>query len=260
MRGHSKGVLMKAGQLLSIYDIDVGGPLATYQAALQRLQADAPPMDFATAREVVETDLGAPVEDLFAEFSPGMSLTPRAMRTGQRSAAAEVAEQIAEELDYRHEARSIRRFADLYRDHPFVRVPDVFDSHSGDRVITMTFLRRSWVGRGPRVRSGTAWSLGRGDQLFRLRRLPSQQRVQRGSAPGQLPVPRRRDGGIRRLRLRQAVPRAGAPRDCHVVPRNLRRRPKCALSVEDRTRIHHRRHRPRRGRRLPVASNGGLPA
>ncbi|MDS1116451.1 AarF/ABC1/UbiB kinase family protein [Gordonia westfalica] len=191
MLGHSKGVLMKAGQLLSTYDVEVGGPLATYQAALQRLQSDAPPMDFATTRDVVEADLGTQIKDAFDEFSPdpiaaasigqvhratlidgthvavkvqypgvarairddlantellatflklGMSLTPRAMRTDQRSAAAEVAERIAEELDYRHEARSIRRFAELYRDHPFVRVPDVVDSHSGDRVITMTFL------------------------------------------------------------------------------------------------------------------------
>ena len=193
MLGHSKGVLMKAGQLLSTYDVDpdVGGPLATYQAALQRLQSDAPPMDFATAREVIESDLGRPVEEMFVEFSSepiaaasigqvhrarladgrevavkvqypgvarairddlantellatflklGMSLTPRAMRTDQRSAAAEVAERIADELDYRHEARSIRRFADLYRGHPFIRVPDVIDSHSGDLVIAMTFL------------------------------------------------------------------------------------------------------------------------
>jgi predicted unusual protein kinase regulating ubiquinone biosynthesis (AarF/ABC1/UbiB family) len=193
MLGHSKGVLMKAGQLMSTYDVDpdVGGPLATYQAALQRLQSDAPPMDFATTREVIEADLGRPIEELFDEFSPepiaaasigqvhrarladgrevavkvqypgvarairddlantellatflklGMSLTPRAMRTDQRSAAAEVAERIAEELDYRHEARSIRRFADLYEGHPFIRVPEVIDSHAGDLVITMTFL------------------------------------------------------------------------------------------------------------------------
>ena len=193
MLGHSKGVLMKAGQLMSSYDVnpDVGGPLATYQVALQRLQSNAPPMDFTTTREVIEADLGRPVDELFYEFSQepiaaasigqvhrarladgrdvalkvqypgvarairddlantellatflklGMSLTPRAMRTDQRSAAAEVAERITEELDYRHEARSIRRFADLFRGHPFIRLPDVIDTHSGDQVITMTFL------------------------------------------------------------------------------------------------------------------------
>lgn len=191
--GHSKGVLMKAGQLLSTYDLDpaVDGPLATYQAALQRLQSDAPPMDSDTTREVIEADLGRGIEELFDDFCPepiaaasigqvhratltggqqvavkvqypgvaqairddlantellatflklGMSLTPRAMRTDQRAAAAEIAERIAEEVDYRHEARNIARFADLYREHPFIRVPEVINTHSGDRVITMTYL------------------------------------------------------------------------------------------------------------------------
>lgn len=209
--GHSKGVLMKAGQLVSTYDVDpdVGGPFAAYQAALQRLQSDAPPMDVTTVREIIESDLGRPVEELFVEFSPepvaaasigqvhraqladgqevavkvqypgvarairddlantellatflklGMSLTPRAMRTDQRSAAAEVAERIADELDYRLEARSIRRFADLYRGHPFIRVPDVIDSHVGDLVITMTFL------------NGVGWAQARtADQELRNR-------------------------------------------------------------------------------------------
>lgn len=191
--GHSKGVLMKAGQLLSTYEMDTSaaGPFAVYQQALSRLQADAPPMDPTTARETVESELGAPLGDLFVDFSPepiaaasigqvhralthdgrrvavkvqypgvaqairddlantellatflklGMSLTPRGMRTDQRSAAAEVAERIAEEVDYRHEARSITRFAHLYRDHPFIRIPDVEPELSTARVLTMTFI------------------------------------------------------------------------------------------------------------------------
>ena len=45
--GHSKGVLMKAGQLFSMVDAAAvgGGELSPYQAALTRLQADAPPME-----------------------------------------------------------------------------------------------------------------------------------------------------------------------------------------------------------------------
>ncbi|MFW0791800.1 ABC1 kinase family protein [Gordonia sp. CPCC 205333] len=191
--GHSKGVLMKAGQLLSTYQMEVSdaGPFAVYQQALERLQADAPPMDATTARETIEAELGKPVDELFERFSPepiaaasigqvheawlpdgrhvavkvqypgvaqairddlantellatfmrlGMSLTPKAMRTDQRSAAAEVAERIAEEVDYRHEARSITRFADLYRGHPTIRIPDVVPELSTSRVLTMTFL------------------------------------------------------------------------------------------------------------------------
>ncbi|NMO01233.1 AarF/ABC1/UbiB kinase family protein [Gordonia sp. TBRC 11910] len=191
--GHSKGVLMKAGQLLSTYETDAvdAGPFSVYQQALERLQADAPPMDPTTARELVERELGAPLDELFTEFSPepiaaasigqvhearlpdgrhvavkvqypgvaqairddlantellatfmklGMSLTPRGMRTDQRSAAAEIAERIAEEVDYRHEARNITRFADLYRGHPLIRIPDVVPERSTARVLTMTFI------------------------------------------------------------------------------------------------------------------------
>ncbi|GAB19246.1 hypothetical protein GOEFS_077_00380 [Gordonia effusa NBRC 100432] len=191
--GHSKGVLMKAGQLLSTYQMDASdaGPFAIYQQALERLQADAPPMDPTTARETAEAEFGKPIDELFERFSPepiaaasigqvheawlsdgthvavkiqypgvaqairddlantellatfmklGMSLTPKAMRTDQRSAAAEVAERIAEEVDYRHEARNITRFADLYRGHPTIRIPDVVPELSTSRVLTMTFL------------------------------------------------------------------------------------------------------------------------
>ena len=69
--GHSKGVLMKAGQVLSIVgasSIGSGG-FSPYQAALARLQADAPPMDRALAEEIVHADLGRSVDEVFAEFT-----------------------------------------------------------------------------------------------------------------------------------------------------------------------------------------------
>jgi predicted unusual protein kinase regulating ubiquinone biosynthesis (AarF/ABC1/UbiB family) len=69
--GHSKGVLMKAGQIFSMVDTgSIGnGELSPYQKALTRLQADAPPMDPQLAKEVLRADLGRPVEEVFAEFS-----------------------------------------------------------------------------------------------------------------------------------------------------------------------------------------------
>jgi predicted unusual protein kinase regulating ubiquinone biosynthesis (AarF/ABC1/UbiB family) len=69
--GHSKGVLMKAGQMFSMVDpAAIGdGDLSPYQKALTRLQADAPPMDPQLAREVLQADLDRPVEQLFAEFN-----------------------------------------------------------------------------------------------------------------------------------------------------------------------------------------------
>jgi predicted unusual protein kinase regulating ubiquinone biosynthesis (AarF/ABC1/UbiB family) len=69
--GHSKGVLMKAGQVLSMVDTSSlgNGGFSPYQKALSRLQADSPPMEPALAKEVLQTDLGRSAEDLFAEFS-----------------------------------------------------------------------------------------------------------------------------------------------------------------------------------------------
>ena len=57
--GHSKGVLMKAGQLFSLIDAGAVGiaEMSPYQRALTRLQADAPPMDPLLARQVIENDL-----------------------------------------------------------------------------------------------------------------------------------------------------------------------------------------------------------
>lgn len=193
--GHSKGVLMKAGQLVSMVDpAAVGvGELTPYQRALTRLQADAPPMDPALARRVLEDELGRPVGDVFADFGsepmaaasigqvhratlhdgrrvavkiqyPGVAQAIRddlsntellstvfrfaagaagtlgAALPDIGEAAAEISARISEELDYRQEAAHITAFADLYRGHPFIRVPDVVPEASADRVLTMTYL------------------------------------------------------------------------------------------------------------------------
>ena len=174
--GHSKGVLMKAGQIFSMIDPgDVGnGELSPYQKALARLQAD----------------LGRPVEQLFAEFSdepmaaasigqvhhavlhdgrevavkiqyPGAAEAIRddlantellttfyrfaASTSGTtipdlRVATREIAARISEEIDYRHEAANITAFSQLYRDHPFIHIPEVIHEASGDRVLTMSYL------------------------------------------------------------------------------------------------------------------------
>ena len=191
--GQSKGVLMKAGQILSVIDTSwIGnGELSAYQAALSHLQADAPPMDAALAREVLALDLGRSVEEVFAEFTdepmsaasigqvhravlhdgrqvavkvqyPGaaeaihddlantellatflrlVSTTSGiALQTDLRRAAREVAARIGEEIDYRREAANIAAFSELYRDHPFIRIPEVIPGASGDRVLTMTYV------------------------------------------------------------------------------------------------------------------------
>lgn len=189
--GHSKGLLMKVGQIFSMFAAEsVGSGFSPYQVALARLQAHAPPMDPELAKAVVLADLGRPAEEVFAHFTdepmaaasigqvhravlrdgrevavkiqyPGaaraigddlanhellttffrfVSSASGAAMPDLRSATREIAARIAEEIDYRHEAANIAAFAELYRDHPFIRIPDVIGEASGDRVLTMTYL------------------------------------------------------------------------------------------------------------------------
>lgn len=191
--GHSKGVLMKAGQFFSMVDATTigNGELSPYQNALARLQGDAAPMDAGLARQVLQDDLGRPADAVFAEFSdepmaaasigqvhravlhdgravavkvqyPGAAQAIRddlantellttffrfvasaaggGMRADLRQMTQEISARILEELDYRHEAANITVFSDLYRGHPFIRVPDVIEEACGDRVLTMTYL------------------------------------------------------------------------------------------------------------------------
>lgn len=191
--GQSKGVLMKAGQLLSMLDSSCigSGGFSPYQKALMRLQADAPPMEADLAKEVLYGDLGRQPNEVFAEFTdepiaaasigqvhravlhdgrqvavkiqyPGVAQAIRqdlantellatffqlatsvsgiAMPVNPRDAAREIAARIVEETDYRREAANIASFSELYRDHPFIRIPQMVYEASGEQVLTMTFL------------------------------------------------------------------------------------------------------------------------
>src|SRR5262249_38321665 len=52
---------------------------------------------------------------------------------------------IAEELDYRLEAANQACFAEHFRGHPFIHVPEVFAELSGARVLTQELVRgRTW--------------------------------------------------------------------------------------------------------------------
>ncbi|PJE18572.1 MAG: ABC transporter [Mycobacterium sp.] len=194
--GHSKGVLMKAGQILSMVDaraIGTGG-YRPYQKALARLQADAPPMHPSLVHRVLDEELGSAVR-YFAEFDdepiaaasvgqvhravlidrrevvvkiqyPGVAQAIRAdlantellatflrfvtaasgIKLDIRPLAREATARISEEVDYRHEAAMITAFSDLYRDHPFIRIPEVIPDACSDRVLTMTYLDgMDWV-------------------------------------------------------------------------------------------------------------------
>ncbi|OYN75545.1 ABC transporter [Mycolicibacterium sphagni] len=188
--GHSKGVLMKAGQIMSMMDTAAfsASGFAPYQKALTKLQADAPPMHPELVQRVIADELGSAAEH-FRNFSdepmatasvgqvhratlhdgrdvvvkiqyPGVGQAIRhdlantellatflrfataasGMPIDTRSLAKEAATRIAEEIDYHHEAEMIALFADLYRGHPFIVIPEVVPEASTGRALTMTYL------------------------------------------------------------------------------------------------------------------------
>jgi hypothetical protein len=62
-----------------------------------------------------------------------------------RGAGREITARITEELDYRREAANQREFADIYRGHPFIHVPEVIDELCTDRVLTQELVHgKSW--------------------------------------------------------------------------------------------------------------------
>jgi predicted unusual protein kinase regulating ubiquinone biosynthesis (AarF/ABC1/UbiB family) len=62
-----------------------------------------------------------------------------------RAIAAEISERILEELDYATEAANQLEFAEHFRGHPFVRIPEVVPGRSSDRVLTMELVHaRRW--------------------------------------------------------------------------------------------------------------------
>jgi predicted unusual protein kinase regulating ubiquinone biosynthesis (AarF/ABC1/UbiB family) len=68
--GHSKGALMKIGQMISMTDtggLGTGG-FAPYQRALNRLQVDAPPMAPNLVHDVLNAELGS-IAEHFTDFS-----------------------------------------------------------------------------------------------------------------------------------------------------------------------------------------------
>lgn len=68
-------------------------------------------------------------------------LSPRKMSLDLRGMAREIGVRIAEELDYRLEAANQAEFAEHYRGHPFIRVPQVVNELCTDRVLTQERVR-----------------------------------------------------------------------------------------------------------------------
>ncbi len=193
--GHSKGALMKAGQMLSFVSASPAVPAefqSIYQSALTRLRDEAPPMAPELARAALERELGQRTESAFAHFEweplaaasigqvhaarlhdgravavkiqyPGVAaaihadlkntellstflgllfgLSPRKVSFDIRGAAQEIGERITEELDYRLEAANQAEFAEHYRGHPFIHVPEVIGELCTGRVLTQELVQ-----------------------------------------------------------------------------------------------------------------------
>ena len=178
--GNMKGALMKLGQMASYLDDGLPEPM---RLALAQLQSNAPPMAIELVHEVLLTELGKPVSEMFVEFddepiaAASIGQVHRAiLRTpeGDRAVAvkvqypgvaeaidadirtadllgtllafgfkslnpedmvAEIKDRLREELDYTLEAQNQQTFADFYRGHPFIHVPEVLHDYSTSRVL-----------------------------------------------------------------------------------------------------------------------------
>lgn len=181
--GNMKGVVMKAGQMVSF--IAEGLPPEA-KAALASLQADVAPMAPSLAEQVVREELGDTVARLFLDWDPipvaaaSIGQVHRAVMPDGRLVAVkvqypgidraitsdlanaellyslfssfalksldphalvdELRDRMGDELDYRLEAASQREFADRYRGHPFIHVPDVVTKRSARRVLTSEWV------------------------------------------------------------------------------------------------------------------------
>jgi predicted unusual protein kinase regulating ubiquinone biosynthesis (AarF/ABC1/UbiB family) len=73
------------------------------------------------------------------------SLYTRRLHADVRDAARDIGERIVEELDYRFEAANQAEFAEHYRGHPFIHVPEVIGELCTGRVLTQELcVGRSW--------------------------------------------------------------------------------------------------------------------
>jgi predicted unusual protein kinase regulating ubiquinone biosynthesis (AarF/ABC1/UbiB family) len=89
--------------------------------------------------DLENTELLATFFQLMAGMVPGL------LRLDLRGVAKEVSERISEEVDYEKEADNQSAFADLYRGHPFIHVPEVVDELCTARVLTQDFVDgRRW--------------------------------------------------------------------------------------------------------------------
>lgn len=86
-------------------------------------------------------------DELLATFFTLLkAMVPGLARTDVRAVADEVSERISEEVDYANELANQAMFADAYRAHPFIRVPEVVPELSTRRVLVQELVEGlSWA-------------------------------------------------------------------------------------------------------------------
>ncbi|MDB4965375.1 MAG: AarF/ABC1/UbiB kinase family protein [Myxococcales bacterium] len=104
-----------------------------HRATLPTGEEVAVKIQYPGVADAIRADLGnaAMLYRLVAPLYPGVDT---------RSVIDELRGRVLEELDYAREADNQREFLKLYDNHPFIRVPRVFASHSTARVLTTEFI------------------------------------------------------------------------------------------------------------------------
>lgn len=174
--GRLKGVVTKMGQVLGY--VDVGLP-DSVRAALSALHTSTPALDAERIRKVLDEDFGDPGKRLARAMEPralasasigqvhrasledGTSVVVKVLHPGlstiiERDFApamfasrvsgavhallGDVRDRLLEECSFTLEARRQRRFAEIFREHDTIVVPEVHDAFSSNRVLTTTYV------------------------------------------------------------------------------------------------------------------------
>jgi predicted unusual protein kinase regulating ubiquinone biosynthesis (AarF/ABC1/UbiB family) len=110
-----------------------------HAATLEDGRRVAVKVQYPGVEQAIRADL-ANTELLATFFQLVLSVAPGLFRMDVKAMAAEVAARIGEEIDYRIEAANQLQFADAYRGHPFIRIPEVIPELSTRRVLTMDLV------------------------------------------------------------------------------------------------------------------------
>jgi predicted unusual protein kinase regulating ubiquinone biosynthesis (AarF/ABC1/UbiB family) len=104
-----------------------------------------------------------------AQFLYGLFASFALKNMDVRALVDELRARMADELDYLHEAACQQEFADRYRDHPFIRVPEVVPERTSRRVLTSEWVGgRSWAQFLAGTSAGDEARQRAGEILFRF--------------------------------------------------------------------------------------------